>query len=346
VIITYFRSSSYNTHNMCEQQYFAEYVLGWRGPSGQKADKGTITHKILEILAVIKKANQDGQTKINDDLIGDIDTTNYNLDNIIDTVYDYYISNTQHHKWTPKDLRDCKSWTYKAIEFNNGMFDPRNRNILQPEQHFDFEINKPWAKYSYNVDGQQITGNLALKGTIDLITQVNDSTIEVIDWKTGRRLDWATGEEKTQEKLEKDPQLKIYHYAIKHLYPHIKNIIFSIYFINDGGPFSICFHDSDLQSTEDMLRQKFEAIKSTKKPRLNKSWMCNKLCHFGKTTFEGTHVEAAEEYRDGQVCKIGQVMTKCEQIKHDLDLYGIDTTMIMYKNKNHSIGHYKAPGSL
>ena len=40
---------------MCEQQYFGEYVLGWRGPSGQKADKGTICHKVLEILAVINE---------------------------------------------------------------------------------------------------------------------------------------------------------------------------------------------------------------------------------------------------------------------------------------------------
>ena len=346
MIITYFRSSSYNTHNMCEQQYFGEYVLGWRGLSGQKADKGTITHKVLEILAVIKKAQQDHQDTIDDDLIGAVSVNEYNLDDIIDQVYSYYTSNAQHHKWSQKDHKDCKNWVYKAIEFNNGMFDPRNRNILCPEQHFDFQINKSWAKYSYDINGQKLEGNLALKGTIDLITLVNDSTIEVIDWKTGRRLDWATGEEKTQEKLEKDPQLKIYHYAIKHLYPNIKNIIFSIYFINDGGPFSICFHDSDLSSTEDMLRQKFEAVKSTKKPRLNKSWMCGKLCHFGKTTFEGTHIQPIEEYRDGQVCKIGQTMTKCEQIKHDLDLYGIDTTMDLYKNKNHSFGSYKAPGSI
>lgn len=331
---------------MCEQQYFIEYVLGWRGLSGQKADKGTITHKVLEILAVIKQAQQNNEAHIVDDIAGTIDTQNYDLDSIIETVYKHYTANTPHHKWTNKDAQDCKNWIYKAINFNNGMFDPRKRNILCPEQHFDFEIKKPWAKYDYTVDGENISGNLALKGTIDLITLVNDSTIEVIDWKTGKRLDWATGQEKTQEKLEKDPQLKIYHYAIKHLYPHIENIIFSIYFINDGGPFSICFNDNDLISTEDMLRYKFEAIKATKKPRLNKTWMCNKLCHFGKTTFDDTHIAPTVEYRDGQVCQIGKTMTKCEQIKHDLDLYGIDTTISMYKHKNHTFGSYKSPGSI
>jgi len=346
MIITYFRSSSYNTHSMCEQQYFGEYVLGWRGLSGQKADKGTITHKVLEILAVIKQAEQNEQSTIDDDLIGLVNVNNYDLDSMIEKVYTFYTNNAQHHKWSAKDHQDCKNWVYKAIEFNGGMFDPRKRNILCPEQHFDFEIKKNWGKYSYDINGEKIEGNLALKGTIDLITLVNESTIEVIDWKTGKRLDWATGQEKTQEKLEQDPQLKIYHYAIKHLYPNIKNIIFSIYFINDGGPFSVCFQDSDLQSTENMLREKFEIIKNTTKPRLKKSWMCSKLCHFGKTTFEGTHIPSIEEYRDGQVCKVGQSMTKCEQIKHDLDLYGIDTTMGLYKNKNHSFGSYKAPGTI
>ena len=348
MIITYFRSSSFNTHSMCEQQYYLEYVLGWRSPSGQKADKGTITHKVLEILAVIKKAQQDGQETFIDDVVGEVNVNNYSLDSITEKVYNHYSSHSPHHKWTAKDHKDCHNWVYKAIEFNNGMFDPRNRNILCPEQHFDFEIKKPWASYSFDTqegkDGK-ISGNLALKGTIDLITLVNDNTIEVIDWKTGRRLDWATGEEKTQEKLERDPQLRIYHYAISHLYPNIEHIIFSIYFINDGGPFSICFDKKDLAETENMLRQKFDIIKKTKKPKLHKSWMCTKLCHFGKTTFDNTHVQPITEYRNGQVCGSGSTMTKCEQVKHDIELYGISSVTNEYKNKNHSFGQYKAPGS-
>lgn len=331
---------------MCEQQYFIEYVLGWRGPSGQKADKGTIVHKVLEILAIIKQSQQNNQKYVEDDVIGKIDTNNYNLNTIIHDVYEYYTERTQHHKWTTKDHKDCHAWVYKAIEFNDGMFDPRNRKILQPEQHFDFEIKKPWAKYQYNLpDGEIMSGNLAMKGTIDLITLLNEDTIEIIDWKTGRRLDWATGQEKTQEKLETDPQLRIYHYAIKNLYPNIKHIIFSIYFINDGGPFTVCFDDSHIEETENMLRKKFNTIKAVKRPNLKKSWMCKKLCHFGKTTFENTMLDPTIEYRDNQVCEKGSYMTKCEQIKHDIELYGIDTSMMLYKHPNHTFGSYKAPGS-
>jgi hypothetical protein len=330
---------------MCEQQYFIEYVLGWRGPSGQKADKGTITHKILELLAIIQKSKQDNIPSFTDDIAGKIIVDDYSLDKMIDDVYNYYSRINSHHKWTPKDHRDCKSWVYKAIEFNNGAFDPRNRLILSPEQHFDFIIDKQWAKYSFDTVDGKLSGYLGLKGTIDLITLANDKTIEIIDWKTGRRLDWATGEEKTLEKLEKDPQLKIYHYAISKLYPEIDHIIFSIYFINDGGPFSICFDKKDLESTEDMLRRKFEIIKQTKRPKLNKCWMCSKLCHFGKTTFENTNISPLIEYRDNQATQFGNYMTKCEQIRHDLDLHGMDHVVKTYKSPNHSFGSYKSPGS-
>ena len=330
---------------MCEQQYFLEYVLGWRGPSGLKADKGTIMHKILEILAVIKKAKQDGIKLVSDDIVGEIDCSSYNLDAIIKQVYDHYSTANSHHNWTQKDYKDCHAWVYKAIEFNGGMFDPRNKLILCPEQHFDFPIEKDWAKYSFDTPNGVIDGNLSLKGTIDLITLANDKTIEIIDWKSGKRLDWATGEEKTIEKLEKDPQLKIYHYAISKLYPHIEHIIFSIYFVNDGGPFSICFDKKDLQSTEDMLRQKFNTIKNVKKPKLNRCWMCSKLCHFGKTTFENTTIDPLMEYRDNQVTPFGKYMTKCEQIRHEVELHGMDHVLKYYGAPNHTFGSYKAPGS-
>ena len=92
-------------------------------------------------------------------------------------------------------------------------------------------------------------------------------------------MDWATGEEKTQEKLFNDAQLRIYHYAMKHLYPHDDTFLVTIYFINDGGAFTIHLQDEDLPKTEEMLKKKFQLIKETEKPNLVKSWKCSKLCH-------------------------------------------------------------------
>lgn len=331
---------------MCEQQYFLEYVLGYRSPSNKKADKGTIVHKALEILAGIKLTNQNNQDEYIDDILGKIYVSNYDLDHIIEQVYAYYTSQFKHHEWSPKDLKDCRLWMHKAITDHNGIFDPRSRNIVQPEQHFDIVIDKPWADYQYETKDGLIEGKLAIKGTIDLITKVNNSTLEVIDWKTGRRLDWATGQEKTLEKLYKDPQLKIYHYALSKLYPEYDHIIMSINFINDGGAFSMCFDKSDLSSTEDLIRKKFEEIKKCKKPRLSKSWKCTKLCHFGKNTFENhSSVLPIIEYRDNQVCNKGSAMTMCEQVKHEIELNGLKNVVDNYTSLGYSVGKYKAPGS-
>jgi hypothetical protein len=331
---------------MCEQQYFLEYVLGHRSPSNKKADKGTICHKALEILAHIKLAIQNGESSTTDDVIGKIKVNNYNLDTIIEQVYKHYSTEFKHHEWELKDYKDCHKWVHKALIDHNGAFDPRSRHIIQPEQHFDIVIDKPWADYEYETKDGLLKGKLAIKGTIDLITKVNDNTLEIIDWKTGKRLDWATGQEKTLEKLYKDPQLKIYHYALSNLYPEYDHIIMSINFINDGGAFSMCFDKSDLASTEDLIRKKFEEIKKCKKPKLNKSWKCTKLCHFGKTTFENTDMLPIIEYRDNQVCKPGQCMTKCEQIKYEIELKGIKNVVDEYTREGYTVGKYKAPGSV
>jgi CRISPR/Cas system-associated exonuclease Cas4 (RecB family) len=337
---------------MCPQQYFFEYVLGWKSPSNKKADKGTIVHKVLEILAEMKHCVQLEKNFYDDDIYGKIDLKEKSMFDdkfileLIDKIYTYYSSHNNHHVWEEKDKIDCIHWVQKALIYNNRMFDPRLRDIIKSEQHFDILINKPWADYKYKTQQGILEGKLAIKGTIDLVTRVNDSTLEIIDYKTGKRLDWATGQEKTQEKLEKDPQLMIYFYAASKTYPEYENIIISIHYINDGGTFSICYNREDIYEAEQLIRKKFEEIKNTNKPRLNRSWKCNKLCMFGKTTFENTDIDPLLEYRDEQITNKGSCMSKCEQLKHDTDLYDIDYVVNHYTVPGYNIAKYKAPGSI
>ena len=353
--IVYFRSSSFNCHRFCPMQYYLEYTLGWRGPSGQKADKGTIVHKVLEIAAICKKGAQEGKKIVVDDFIGRVSTSNPDpkyLEKVISRVYKKYTEGTPHHNWTEKDKKDCVKWVWKALEYNDGMFDPRNRNVIAAEPHFDISIDKEWSSYSYEIDGETISGNLALKGTVDLSTDLGDGVYEVIDWKTGRRLDWATGDKKEQKDLFKDPQLRLYHYAIKNLYPDVKTFLVTVYFINDGGAYTVHFQDEDLPKTEEMLKNKFQFIKNTTEPQtlpdLNPSqcWKCSKLCHQGKTTFEGTNVKPLTERRVGKRTKYGETMTKCEQTRYMVDKYGIDWANNNLSNPEHSIGTYKSPGEI
>ena len=76
MLVTYVRSSSYNNYSYCQMQYFITYVLGHQSDSGKKADMGTMAHKAMEILAGLKKFQQDNPRRkylvVEDDAAGKI----------------------------------------------------------------------------------------------------------------------------------------------------------------------------------------------------------------------------------------------------------------------------------
>lgn len=355
MLITYFRSSSYNTWSMCPQQYFLSYVLGIPQADNKKAEMGTVVHKVMEGLAFAKKALQDNHEFFEDDIFGTVYVKNDMVytDGFVEYLYDKsfrYYTEKSTNEYTEKDRKTMLEWTFKPLRMLHGSFDPRNRNILKPELQFDFEIEEEWAKYEYTLDnGEILKGNLALKGTIDLVTKVGDHIYESIDWKTGQRLDWASNKPwpnniKTYEKLMDDPQLRIYHYALHHLFPDAEQIIPSIYFINDhgtkakpvrGGIYTMAYQKKDIPKTKEMIRKRFEIIKNTNRPQLNKSWKCTSFCHFGKNAHPSQTINP----------KTGELYTICDYIADKNRKLGIEKTIKEEKYANHNIGHYKSPGT-
>ena len=340
MIVTYLRSSSYNNYDYCQMQYFITYVLGHQSTSGKKAQLGTIVHKVMECLSACKKKLQDNPDKkslyINDDAIGKVNFTPRSLftktfvSKLITRSYEYYTENCT-HKYTGADVKFCRDSTEAALTYNDGQFDPRKRNVVDAEPQFDITIDEPWAKYQYKTaDGKKIEGQLAIKGTIDLVTQVSDNTIEVIDWKTGRRLNWATGEEKTYEKLLDDPQLLLYNYAISKLYPDYDQAIMSIFYIRDGGPFSMCFDKSDQDKFLGMLEKRFKQIQRNDFPMPcsanRSSFKCTKLCHFYKNNWPDTSI------------------SMCEHVEENLKAFGHDATVEQCKREGFEVDYYEAPG--
>lgn len=340
MIVTYVRSSSYNNYAYCEMQYFITYVLGYQSLSGKKADLGTIVHKVMEVLAKLKKELQVNEKSkkivINDESLGTIETTPILLfkknivSKLLDQSFDFYSKRSSHNSFSKSDKDYCLDMCWSALNFNNGQFDPRNRNIIQAEPHFDIPIEEDWAKYEYKIDGKTIKGQLAIKGTIDLVTELEPGLIEVVDWKTGRRLDWATGEEKTYEKLNSDPQLLLYNYAISKLFPEYKQSIMSIFFIKDGGPFSMCFDQSDHDKFMNMLKNRFRQIQQNNTPRPisedRSNWKCTKLCHFCKNNWPETD------------------QSMCVYIDRYLQKNGIEKTINDCKRSDFDIGFYESPG--
>jgi ATP-dependent helicase/DNAse subunit B len=340
MLVAYIRSSSYNSYDYCQQQYYINYVLGFPSTSGKKAQQGTIVHKVMECLSACKKKIQEmpdsGLMSIQDDALGTITFTKSILfsdefvDELVDKSFEHYTSNCT-HSYTDKEERECRKWTWMGLHYNDGQFDPRDRKIVDTEPHFDIEIDEPWAEYDYtHEDGTRLKGKLAIKGTIDLVTEVEDGVIEVVDWKTGRRINWATGEEKDYNRLESDPQLLLYYYAISKLYPDYDQAIMTVFYIKDGGPFSLCFDDGSKELFLKMLRKRFNEIKNNKNPKLlsqsQSHWKCTKLCDYYKNDWEGTNTN---------ICRYVQ-----EHIKKN----GIERTTGECTKPDFNIGYYDAPG--
>lgn len=345
MLVEYIRSSSYSNWEFCQMQYFITYVLGYTGPSGQKAELGTIVHKVMECLANLKKAEQDltgrkAKLSFVDDAVGLVEVNKSKLrtdafvDTLIERSKEHYIKDSV-HKWQPRHSREIKELTYKILAWSKGMFDPRNRDVLYPEPHFDITIDEPWAEFEgKDTDGKPVKGKLSIKGTIDLVTTVDDDTIEVIDWKTGQRKNWATGAVKDLDALAKDPQLLLYFYAISHMFPQYKNAIMTIFFVRDGGPFSLCFDTSDHDRFLDMLRKRFETIKNSTNPTVlpyrdhatKPNWKCSRLCHFYKNNWPGTETRM------------------CNHVQNTINTKGMDHAVKNLTKDGFSVGYYSAPG--
>lgn len=286
MIICFHRSSSLGTLEFCEMKYFFQYVLGMKDKTGKKAVLGTILHRVMQVLAD-KKIAQNNKCKNlkNDDIKNLTFAQCDDIEYVTKICFDYYKKHEEDVGLEEADYKTCVKWAYKALAYNDGALDPRNQNVYATELFFDIEIKKPWAQYSYVVNGKELSGYLSIKGTIDLIIKESDSYFQVLDYKSGKRLNWATGKEKTYEDLCSDKQLLLYFYALKSLYPD-HDFYTSIYYVNDGGLFDIVFSEEDYHKAEKMLKDKFEYIKSVELPRLlsndQSHWKCTKLCKFSE----------------------------------------------------------------
>jgi hypothetical protein len=323
VIVTYLRSSSYTSWDFCEHKTFLAYIINLHDPANQAADKGTITHKALELLASYKLATQQGNdTFQNDEVSGVFDVNNFTPDTAIEVAFRHFSEKHAEYVWTAHDLKDCQSLMYKALNWKDGLFSPLKREIVSPEQKFDFKINQSWAEYDY---GDNLKGRLSLRGTLDLIVQADGNCLEIIDWKTGRPYyDWGKGRDKSYEDFMMDPQLRLYHYAACRLYPDVDDIFVTIFYLKDG-PVSLCFSRDDALATEEMIRLRFEEMRDCQVP--NRVWpdrKCN-WCHFSKHDVENNKVE---DYKE----------SSCYKLHKEVVSLGIDRVTQKYGKENVYVG--------
>lgn len=326
-------ASSYKKYSFCPMAYFIEQNLNYRFPMGKAANLGTITHAVLEILAQIKLGQQKNLSEVETE-IGLISVSNFDIEHITDNIYyKYTIEEYPHLTWEPKDFKDVKKYVNNCLNHNNGAYNPLNKNIISTEQYLRIPVEEDWAILPENK-------RLNITGFIDLITEVNNSTIEITDYKTGSMSDFTTGKDISFESLHDDIQLRLYHLAASQMYGCEKNYILTMFFLKFSTPITISFSCEDLPETMERVKRRFIEIYNTKIPRLNKSWdrpmsKCRKFCDFGKKEWPGNKiVPETIQFLDGQVSSVGAPMCYCDAISLEVNRRGMGWVLENMKNEN------------
>lgn len=259
------------------------------------------------------------------------------VDSLIKKSYEYYSTRIE-QDWKPIHLKDIHNYVYMVIDYQVGksgpIYDPRARNVVAVEPFFDYEIQEDWAKYRYDYKGETLEGYLSIKGTIDLVTELDKNTVEIIDYKTGERKEWSEPDTpvKTPERLARDTQLLLYNYAVRRMYPQYTNVICTIIFARDGGPFSFPMNDSDdIELIKERLKTRFNYVQDMDKPQLldatHQSFKCQYMCDLYKNKFPKA-----------------QSMNCCHYLAKYIDQFGTQKAIDVLTPDNHSVDEYKAPG--
>ncbi len=304
MIYTFIRSSSLKTYEICPHRFLIEWEIGIRQPPNRKMQIGNVIHSTLEKLAHSKLNG----TNIDPYVTLDEVFTEYNRD------FPGVFEGDSHS--------ECGDLIEQVLTFQGGIYNPKNLNIWKIEEPFDQTIDKDWATYKFNTPNGTLEGQLALKGTIDLIIKHSEDTLEILDWKTGQKpYDYARGCEQTEQTLKYDTQILLYHYAVCMLYPKIDNVIFTIYYIRTNQPFTIILERKDLPKTEAILARKYRTIVNDTKPYLNISWRCN-FCPFFKAEYKESGKTTCVFFRD-EIIEKGYDKTMAEHADwHALTRYG------------------------
>lgn len=350
MIRPYISVSSMGSWSSCQLKWYFSYILNMRDEPNKKALMGNIVHSVAEVLGLIKIEIQNGKQEgvVNTEEIKDVlwdevsflypsilnkeevDLINKSrinkqtyisdcnlsigtirlgrdfVNSLITKSWDYYTRKYNTIDWTKSDNRDVINWTWMLLE----ELDIRKLNIIGCEVPFDLPIEHPDCLLD---DGSYIR----VKGFIDLIHQPSSEVLEILDFKTGRRQDFNSGEEKTLASLSKDLQLCLYKYIAKKLYPEYQYFIPSIQFIRDGGLLTPDIDDNSDEIITKTIHEHIQELKNATELSVlsedRTDFRCKYLCSHSKlNTF------------DSNKCN-------CEVIKNSVRSVGIEETTKKFK---------------
>ncbi|PIQ69502.1 MAG: hypothetical protein COY22_02580 [Candidatus Tagabacteria bacterium CG_4_10_14_0_2_um_filter_40_13] len=167
----------------------------------------------------------------------------------LDEVIDRFRTIWQNKEITNLNFEEDKAYCEDGISLLKNFYrlnQPWNFNALELESRFEVLVSE-----------QENEEKHVLTGIIDRIDKISNTDIfEIIDYKTSRRMP-------SQENLDKDLQMSIYHLGISRRWPHIKpeNIKLSLYFLKHGEKITTSRSKEDLEKTKDFVIELINEIK-------------------------------------------------------------------------------------
>jgi len=223
--------SSLENFKQCPLKYKLSNIDKIKEPKSKEAIFGTYIHKILKWF--YQK-----------------DPNFPTLDALLKYYRDYWPQKTEGFEW--KDSGEEKSYFKEGLrmleEFYNKNI-PHKTSILDLETRFEVVIDE-------NPD--KPNGKHILTGVIDRIDKLPDGTIEIIDYKTGKRMP-------SQNALDKNNQLSLYAIGLKSRWPRtkIEDLNLSLYFLKFNEKLNTKRTEKDLEETKNKVIDLIHKIKKS-----------------------------------------------------------------------------------
>lgn len=242
------------------------------------------------------------------------------LSKLIDKAWKVYTEKTKeeiafwNQEWENIDKVMLVNYVYLILE----NLDIRNLWIIDIEKEFDLPLENDECKLP--------TGEyIRIKGFIDLVYKEKEDSevICYVDFKSGERKSFNSGEEKTLTDLAEDLQLTLYNKVMKIIYPNYQFVMGGILFLRDGGLFNPYFADDSDEVITKTIHEHIQELKNCTELKVlsekRDDFRCKYLCKHSKATdFHST------------TCN-------CEIIKQSVRTIGLEETTKKYKKETFNV---------
>ncbi|MFA5360790.1 MAG: PD-(D/E)XK nuclease family protein [Candidatus Paceibacterota bacterium] len=177
------------------------------------------------------------------------------LDDLLDYYKDHWFKKSEGFEW--KDSDEENSYFKEGLRILEEYYKenmPQKTSILDLETKFEVTLDENPEKQN---------GKHILTGVIDRIDKLPDGTIEIIDYKTGKRV-------ASQKDVDLNDQLSFYALGLKNRWPRIKteNLFLSLYFVKFNEKIKTQRTEQDLEKSKEKIIKLIHQIeKSSFDPR-------------------------------------------------------------------------------